>query len=139
MSLMAKAGIGPLINKGHIYTMIVALVTGIGVVVEHHYNPTVEAVRATTASQEAVDKAAIAASKAAVLEETVTRHSSELTQISSTLSDVKTAVVVLQNQGAAAQLNASAQNEKIDKILIGLSRIQGAIYDGHLPPEASAK
>jgi hypothetical protein len=125
MSFMAKAGIGPAINKGHIYTMVVALLTGLGAGIDHHFNPSMAEKQAVETSSNAVDKAADAAAKAAVLETKVTEHTAELGQVIVSVSDMKMDVAVLKSQGAEAKIAANKLDGKVDQILEAVYRMQG--------------
>lgn len=136
MSLVAKAGIGPAINKGHVYTMLVILVTGICDAGYQHFNPSTAAEHASIASDQAVEKAASAAAKAAVLESQVTEHTAAIGTLVVSLSDVKTDIAVLKSQGSDAKTAASIQSDKIDRILEAVYRMQGRTYS--TPPASPA-
>jgi hypothetical protein len=123
---MAKAGIGPVINKGHIYTMIVAIVVGACDATYNHFWPTQAAQHASEASDAAVQKAADAASKEAVIETKVAEHTAELGEIMVTMGDMKTDVAVLKSQGSDTKQALSSQSDKMDRLLMAVSRMQGA-------------
>lgn len=89
-----------------------------------HYVPSDAAAKSAAISQTAVDKAADAAAKAAVLESTVSTHTQELNSIGASVDDLRVSVAVLKSQGDAAKETAKAENDKLDRLLAAVYRQQ---------------
>ena len=134
-SLMAKLGSGVerRMTSGNIWTMIVAIASVLGGTGYEHFNPSDATRHAAQQSDIALEQAAAAAARSAVVEEKVTTHSQELLSLNISMTDIKTAVAVLQSQSDAAKTLATEQSTKLDQILEAVYRMQGAQIRATMP------
>lgn len=128
MKFMAKlkGGLGPAVNRGHIYTMVVAIVVGVLDATYNHLYPSTAAQHASEASDQAVQKAGDSAAKSAVIEVKVAEHTQELGNIAISMADLKMSVAVLQSQATEAKATADKMSDKEDKILEAVYLMRGA-------------
>ena len=105
------------ITSGNLWTIAVMVAGIVGGTGYQHYVPSEAAAKSAIISQAAVDKAADAAAKAAVLESTVSTHTQELNSIASSIDTLRIDVAVLKSQGSAAQDVAKSQSDKLDRLL----------------------
>jgi hypothetical protein len=121
-----KAAVERRLTSGNLWTIAVMVAGILGGTGYNHFVPSTAAQHASDASDEAVQKASDAAAKAAVVEVKVAEHTEELGQIMVSMSDLKSDVAVLKSQGADAKNALSSQSDKMDRLLMAVSRMQGA-------------
>src|SRR5580698_1713561 len=79
----------------------------------NHFIPSTAAQHASDASDAAVQKAADAAAKSALVESTVATHTSELNNIGASVDTLRMDVAVLKAQGESEKNTLESQSEKM--------------------------
>lgn len=118
------------VTSGNLWTIAVMVAGILGGTGYNHFVPSDAAKHASDVSDAAVQKAADVASKAAVMEKTVTEHTQELGEVMLSMSDMKSDIAVLKSQGAEAKQSSDRLADKMDKMLMGLARMQGRMPAG---------
>lgn len=113
------------LTSGNLWTIAVMVAGILGGTGYNHFVPSTAAQHASDASDVAVQKASDAAAKSAVMEKTVTEHTAELGQVMISMSDMKSDIAVLKAQGSDAKVSSDRLADKMDRMLMGLSRMQG--------------